>query len=80
MKKLLTKGPPIVWLRLAHEVNWLAITSPIPTADPLTSPRYIETNPKNTDKSNKYHGSPQDFKTMWQNVYNAIDHSTTKLF
>ena len=80
MKIFSPEAPPIVWLRPAHEVNWFASHAPISTDDPLTIHRYIDTNPKNTDKSNKYHGSPQDFKPRWQNVYNAIDHSTTKLF
>ena len=63
MNELLAEGPGIVWLRLAHEMNW-----------------YTDTNPLNTDPTVSYVGTPQDFKTMWQDVANAVDRSRVKMF
>ena len=63
MNKILAEGPQIIWLRLAHEMNW-----------------YIDTNTINTDPTVKYHGTTDEFKTMWQEVAKAVDRSRVKMF
>ena len=42
--------------------------------------RYIDTNPLNTDPTNKYHGTTAQFKAMWSAVAKAVDRSKVKMF
>ncbi len=42
--------------------------------------RYIDTNPLNTDSTNKYHGTTAEFKAMWTAVAKAVDRSKVKMF
>lgn len=46
----------------------------------LTGSRYIDTNPLNTDPTNKYHGTTAEFKAMWTAVAKAVDRSKVKMF
>ena len=62
MNNILSKGPSVVWLRFAHEINW-----------------YIDTNTKNTANV-KYHGTTDEFKTLWRNIATTVDRSKVKMF